>query len=482
MSSHAQLEVRESCPWRGDVVAQPIPRDRWFLGCSLSDSTVPELSNVVLSNISGSFARIDGTLSEVGFAKVDYGTSTSALTKCEGQCDFTNGVIRPLLSETHTGFSVALTDLAPNTQYYYRVTAWDLRGNPKVGGVASFWTASSMTCLAGFEGKYYSGMGQDTLATTRVESTMLAFAESASWPPNSPNGNGYSARFSGAIDVPVGCDGQNVTLHAAAKDGVILKLDGVVVIHDFTQQVATKDRTVTARLSKGPHDFELSMYSNTGTGTVRLLWEAPGCGISLTEIPAANLKRCTPVFDTTPPTITATCDLPPQGQLCSTANELTVYADDSCRSPDPMAAPTALFSDPSGIQQICWGATSATSCAGATGWPASFNFGTTLVKFMAIDNLGNAATANLAVRVVDIAPPDPPTVTLSSTVAVGWGSPKVVAIESPVGCDLTFQATAGSATPIAWQNFDAISADNCGIQSFVNPGSTVVPLGGPVVV
>jgi len=95
------------------------------------DSTAPTISGQTATNITGSAAQITWTTNEAATSRVEYGLTTSYGSTT---------TLDPALVTAH---SVALTALAPNTTYNYRVRSIDAAGNERIGTNATFSTAAT---------------------------------------------------------------------------------------------------------------------------------------------------------------------------------------------------------------------------------------------------------------------------------------------------------------------------------------------------
>jgi glucose/arabinose dehydrogenase/chitodextrinase len=92
------------------------------------DTTAPTISGQTATNITGNTAQINWTTNEAATSRVEYGLTTSYGSST---------ALDPTLATTH---SVALTALAPNTTYNYRVRSIDAAGNERIGSNGTFTT------------------------------------------------------------------------------------------------------------------------------------------------------------------------------------------------------------------------------------------------------------------------------------------------------------------------------------------------------
>jgi hypothetical protein len=97
----------------------------------VSKTTLPVISGITSSNLTGSGAVITWSTNEPATSHVGYGTTT----------DY--GLSTTLDSTLVTSHSVALTGLAASTPYHYRVKSTDASGNTAVSGDNTFTTPAA---------------------------------------------------------------------------------------------------------------------------------------------------------------------------------------------------------------------------------------------------------------------------------------------------------------------------------------------------
>ena len=95
------------------------------------DTTAPTISGRTATNITGSSAQITWTTNEAATSRVEYGLTTSY------------GSLTTLDATLVTAHSVALTGLAPNTTYNYRVRSIDAAGNEAISANSTFRTTAA---------------------------------------------------------------------------------------------------------------------------------------------------------------------------------------------------------------------------------------------------------------------------------------------------------------------------------------------------
>lgn len=100
------------------------------------DTTAPTISARTATNITGNSAQITWTTNEPATSRVEYGLTTSYGSST---------TLDPTLLTAH---SVALTVLAPNTTYNYRVRSVDAAGNETISANSTFKTAVALDTTA----------------------------------------------------------------------------------------------------------------------------------------------------------------------------------------------------------------------------------------------------------------------------------------------------------------------------------------------
>lgn len=105
------------------VVPDPIP-----------DNTAPVISNVQVTSITDTTALIEWTTDEPGDSMLEYGTQSALWGSYEATKNNAGMVIN---------HSITLTELLPDTDYYFQVGSTDAHGNgPTISAEASFMTVS----------------------------------------------------------------------------------------------------------------------------------------------------------------------------------------------------------------------------------------------------------------------------------------------------------------------------------------------------
>jgi PGF-pre-PGF domain-containing protein len=92
------------------------------------DTTPPVISNVAVTDVTTTSARITWTTNEPSTSQVEYGTTTAY------------GTLTPLDPTLVTSHSVALTGLSPGTTYHFRVISIDAAGNKAYSSDFTFTT------------------------------------------------------------------------------------------------------------------------------------------------------------------------------------------------------------------------------------------------------------------------------------------------------------------------------------------------------
>lgn len=137
------------------------------------DTTPPTISNISVSNITTSAARITWTTDEQVATVMDWGTSTSYGTSAT---DAT-------LKNNHT---VDLSGLSANTTYHYRITATDASGNQRVSSDNTFTTAQESSGGGGGGGSTPTPTPASSAASSSSSSSSSSGSTKAASPTPTP--------------------------------------------------------------------------------------------------------------------------------------------------------------------------------------------------------------------------------------------------------------------------------------------------------
>jgi len=103
-------------------------------------------------------------------------------------------------------------------------------------------------------------------------------------PSSSVNSNKFSARWTGKVEAPAS---GLFTFTTTTDDGVRLWIDGQLVINNWVDHSAKKNKA-TINLSAGQKvDVKMEYYENRGVATAKLGWTVPGKSAQI--IPKAYL-------------------------------------------------------------------------------------------------------------------------------------------------------------------------------------------------
>jgi len=126
----------------------------------------------------------------------------------------------------------------------------------------------------GLQGQYYHGTAADpwrTLVLERVDPTV-----NFNWGTNSPapsvNSDGFTARWTGMIEVP---SSNTYTFHTQTDDGVRLWVNGQPVIRNWTDHSNTHDSGDIALKAGQKYEIILEYYENGGDAVCELTWSTP---------------------------------------------------------------------------------------------------------------------------------------------------------------------------------------------------------------
>ena len=123
----------------------------------IPDTTPPVIAGVAATG-SGTAATVSWTTNEASTSQVSYGTSTTSLTLSASTAGLT------------TGHAVALSGLAANTRYYFRVTSADASANSTTSPASSAAPATYAPTTTPFLDTTTANFGAGTVSSTYVAS------------------------------------------------------------------------------------------------------------------------------------------------------------------------------------------------------------------------------------------------------------------------------------------------------------------------
>jgi hypothetical protein len=182
------------------------------------------------------------------------------------------------------GTAYADTTVASLTTYYYRVIAVDTSGSRvpsrEVSGTALFIGTGT-----GLTGTYHNSVDlSDPPVLVRVD-PVVDFNFGNGSPDPVVNVDGFSARWTGQVQAPVSGD---FVFSTNSSDGVRLRIDGQLVIDNWTDHGDTQNTSVPIRLEVGQmYDVSLEYYERASSALIRLKWSYPGQ--ALQTIPQTQL-------------------------------------------------------------------------------------------------------------------------------------------------------------------------------------------------
>jgi hypothetical protein len=126
----------------------------------------------------------------------------------------------------------------------------------------------------GLQGQYYHGTAGDpwrTLVLERIDPT-VDFNWGGGSPDPSVNADGFTARWTGMIEVP---SSNTYTFHTQTDDGVRLWVNGQPVINNWTDHSNTHDSGDIALKAGQKYEIILEYYENGGDAVCELTWSTP---------------------------------------------------------------------------------------------------------------------------------------------------------------------------------------------------------------
>lgn len=170
----------------------------------------------------------------------------------------------------------------------------DLAGNTATAQVSAAMAPVVGVLSSGALGVYYSQNGVAgaflTGASVTRKDSQINF-DFASGSPSAPTlgVDNYSIRWSGYLLAP---STGLYTFRTVSDDGVRLSVNGMSLIDNWADHVATTDTSATIYLVAGRYyPYTLDYFDHTGVASVNLQWLTPGAG-SYALIPSANYYYC----------------------------------------------------------------------------------------------------------------------------------------------------------------------------------------------
>ncbi|MHC4112620.1 MAG: PA14 domain-containing protein, partial [Planctomycetota bacterium] len=181
---------------------------------------------------------------------------------------------------TSTGINYhQLSDLDPETTYYWRIDEVQGRFPPAIGLIykGPVWEFTTTSATPGLTGEYYHHSGGASPAG--FESKMLIRIDpniNFGWDTGSPgpgvNPDDFSVRWTGQIAVPT--KGETYTFTTETDDGVRLWVNGQLIVDQWIDQGTTAHSGTIELDDFGPYDIKMEYYENGGGAAARLYWES----------------------------------------------------------------------------------------------------------------------------------------------------------------------------------------------------------------
>lgn len=137
--------------------------------------------------------------------------------------------------------------------------------------------------IGGLKGSYFNGKNFEKFVLSRTDRKI-----DFNWGLNSPcqriNEDNFSVRWDGLIRIDESGD---YTFYTVSDDGVRLKIDGYIVIDNWTKHSATEDKSEIS-MKKGWHKISIE-YNDVGkSARIKLLWSSSSINKSL--VPSTHLS------------------------------------------------------------------------------------------------------------------------------------------------------------------------------------------------
>jgi hypothetical protein len=123
----------------------------------------------------------------------------------------------------------------------------------------------------GLLGEYYVGTNFQTLVTSRTDKT-VNFDWASGAPAAGVGADGFSVRWTGQILPQYS---ETYTFFTSSDDGVRLRIDGRLVVDNWTKHAVTENAGTIALTAGKPVDVAMEYFENTGGAVARLSWSSP---------------------------------------------------------------------------------------------------------------------------------------------------------------------------------------------------------------
>ena len=123
----------------------------------------------------------------------------------------------------------------------------------------------------GLRGEYYDNSDFTSLALLRTDPT-IDFEWAANSPDPALGADTFSVRWSGQVRPLYS---ETYTFYTVSDDGVRLRVNGQLIIDNWTLHGATEDSGAISLVAGQLVDIEMELYENAGYAVGRLLWSSP---------------------------------------------------------------------------------------------------------------------------------------------------------------------------------------------------------------
>jgi hypothetical protein len=180
---------------------------------------------------------------------------------------------------TQEGTTYELDTLTENTTYYWRVDEIEADGTTKHTGTV--WQFATAGPGGGIKGQYYHFAGGappnppeaafDELVLTRVDPQI--FFDWSDAPAEGVNSDLFAVRWTGELEAAFS---EPYTFVTTTDDGLMLWVDGQLLIDNWTLHGSTVDTSDPIELEAGPgHTLEMWWFENNSGAVAQLSWQSP---------------------------------------------------------------------------------------------------------------------------------------------------------------------------------------------------------------
>jgi hypothetical protein len=238
----------------------------------LNANGVPAVAPIIrISDFSSPPAAPTGLTAAGGIAKVilNWNAAPTA-TAYNVKRSTTSGGPYSIIAPNVAGTSYVDSTVTSGTPYFYVVSAINPQGESPNSSQASATPVAPGTGT-GLKGDYYDNMDFTVLRVTRTDPT-VNFDWGIGSPDPSVGIDTFSVRWTGEIEAPFA---QTYTFYTVSDDGVRLRVNGQLVIDNWTDHGPTENSGAIALSAGQRYAIQMDFYENGGGAVAQLSWASP---------------------------------------------------------------------------------------------------------------------------------------------------------------------------------------------------------------